>query len=141
MKKILYKYEKIKNSKGNLVAGNLAAIKLEFNNGASSGWIENTRYNSPHGLSDIKTIQINSLVTISKIAMKVDKTNQGFEGIRLYRSDGTKEVDVTWKESSGRVETGAWKTQTIPSGEYIIGVKASHTTNRNESSILLRLGW
>lgn len=100
MKKILYKNVKVSNDKGDLVDGNLVSIKLEFNNGASSGWIENSGYtnNNRDYISEIKTIQINPLVTISKIAMKVDNRNLGFEGIRLYRSDGTKEVDVVWKE-------------------------------------------
>jgi len=84
--KILYKATK--------TDGYLAAIKLEYNNGSQSPWIENSRLNDVE--SQQKTIYVNPDVSYRKIGMKVDQTGRGFEGLRLIRSNGQKEFTEEW---------------------------------------------
>ena len=66
--------------------------------------------------------------------------NVGIVGLRMKSDTGETVVDKNWSDNKGNLISSYWKTQQVPDGMYIIGVKVN-TSNDQDRDYIMRVGW
>ena len=91
------------------------------------------------GNRDEKTIPLSPLATVKEISMAVVQ-NVGIVGLRMKSDTGETVVDKNWSDNKSNLIASYWKTQQVPEGMYIIGVKVN-TSNDQGKDFIMRVAW